>query len=254
MLDWEWYDDANTFRVFIHLLLSANHKPKNHRGISIPTGTIMTGREKLASQIGIPVQVLRTSLNRLKSTSEITINSSSKGTIIKIVKWNEYQHTNQLANQQLTSDQPATNQQLTTNKNGDKEKNEEELLFSVENPPIPKIGYAQFVDSWNEMAKSNGLPCVQTLSTSRKSKLKTRISEGIKDSWSQLLDNVSKSSFCKGNNKRGWKINFDYLIANDNNWIEIIEGKFADKPAPQSQEDELQAYLSQDAPSTSGLF
>jgi len=138
MLDWEWYDDTNTFRVFIHLLLSANHKPKKHRGVSIPAGAIMTGREKLAAQTGIPVQVLRTSLNRLKSTNEITIKSNSKGTIIEVVKWDEYQQANQLTNQQLTSDQPATNQQLTTNKNGKNGKNEKNIINTPLNPPKGK--------------------------------------------------------------------------------------------------------------------
>lgn len=29
ILNWEWYSDANTFRLFIHLLLQANHEEKN---------------------------------------------------------------------------------------------------------------------------------------------------------------------------------------------------------------------------------
>ena len=30
ILEWEWYSDTNTFRVFLHLLLKANHKEKKY--------------------------------------------------------------------------------------------------------------------------------------------------------------------------------------------------------------------------------
>jgi len=43
LLDWEWYDEPNTFRLFLHLLLKANHKPRNYRGVIIETGQVVTG-------------------------------------------------------------------------------------------------------------------------------------------------------------------------------------------------------------------
>jgi len=118
--DWEWYDDHNTFRLFIHLLLKANHKERSYRGTTIEVGCIMTGRELLSKETGLSVQQIRTCLERLKLTNEITIKSDKQGTIIQVVKYKDYQVTTN----ELTTNQPISNQQVTTNKNDNKEKNE----------------------------------------------------------------------------------------------------------------------------------
>lgn len=122
---WEWYRDSKTFHLFIHLLIHANHEPKKWRGIIIERGQLLTGRKALSVATGIGEQSIRTSLARLKSTNEITIQSTSLYSIITICNYNTYQDdkreinqvTNQQTNQQLTSDQPAANQRLTTNNN-----------------------------------------------------------------------------------------------------------------------------------------
>jgi len=118
--DWEWYDDHNTFRLFIHLLLKANHKERSYRGTTIEVGCIMTGRELLSKETGLSVQQIRTCLERLKLTNEITIKSDKQGTIIQVVKYKDYQ----VLTNESTTNQPTSNQQVTTNKNDNKEKNE----------------------------------------------------------------------------------------------------------------------------------
>jgi hypothetical protein len=118
--DWEWYDDHNTFRLFMHLLLKANHKERSYRGVKIEVGCVMTGRELLSKETGLSVQQIRTCLERLKSTNEITIKSDKQGTIIQVVKYKDYQVTTN----ESTTNQPTSNQQVTTNKNVKKEKND----------------------------------------------------------------------------------------------------------------------------------
>lgn len=118
LLEWEWYNDNNTFRLFIHLLLMANHKDKKYKGMILKAGTVITGRKLLAEQTGLTVQQVRTSLKRLISTNEITNKTSPQGTIIQIVKYIDYQ----VLTNEVTIKQPTTNQQLTTNKNVKKEK------------------------------------------------------------------------------------------------------------------------------------
>lgn len=118
LLDWEWYDEPNTFRLFMHLLLKANHKPKNYRGVNINTGEVMTGYNLLAEQTGLTVQKVRTALTNLKATNEITIKTSNKGTVIQIVKYVDYQ----VATSKTTNEQQTDNKRITTNKNVNKEK------------------------------------------------------------------------------------------------------------------------------------
>lgn len=118
LLEWEWYDDINTFRLFMHLLLKANHKLKKYRGMTLQPGTIITGLEVLSNETGLTVQQVRTALAKLKSTNEITNKTSNKGTVIQVVKYKDYQ----LATSKVTNQQQTNNKRITTNNNVKKEK------------------------------------------------------------------------------------------------------------------------------------
>ncbi len=122
ILDWEWYNDSNTFRLFMHLILKANHKSKKYRGVNIDVGCIMTGRELLSNETGLSVQQVRTCLERLKSTNEITIKSTKQGTIIQVLNYQKYQ----VSTNDSTAEQPTSNQRVTINK---KEKNIKEVML-----------------------------------------------------------------------------------------------------------------------------
>lgn len=125
ILNWEWYQDANVCRLFIHLLLIANHKDGKWQGQIIKRGQVITGRKELSKDARLSEMQIRTCIKKLKSTNEITIQSTSKFSIITICKYDSYQSIkdkdNQQRNQQdnnpVTNNQPTNNQQVTTNKN-----------------------------------------------------------------------------------------------------------------------------------------
>ena len=75
LLRWEWYDDANTFRVFVHLLLTVNHEPQKWHGITIDRGQRLASFSKIAGELRLSVQNIRTSIDHLKSTGEVTCRS-----------------------------------------------------------------------------------------------------------------------------------------------------------------------------------
>jgi len=118
ILEWEWYSDNNCFRLFLHLLLKANHKEKRFKGIELKVGSIVTSRDLLARETGLTSQQIRTALTKLISTNEITSVTSSQGTIIQIVSYEKYQ----VSTNEITNEQPTSNQQSTTNNNVKKEK------------------------------------------------------------------------------------------------------------------------------------
>jgi len=138
ILNWEWYRDDNVFKVFIYLLLSANHEDNKWKGISLKRGQLVAGRNSISANTGISVQSVRTCLNRLKSTSEITIKPTNKYSIITITKYEDYQFSdkqinqqnNQEANLQSTSNQPATNhkQEYKKDKNDNNTSLKENLI------------------------------------------------------------------------------------------------------------------------------
>ena len=133
---WEWYKDSRMVHLFIHLVLSANHEMKRWQGIKVDRGQLITGRKSLKNETGISEQTIRTCLNKLKSTGEITIQPTNRFSLITICQYETYndnerqtnQPVNQPPNQQLTNNQPTANQQLTTNKNVKNDKNVKKYL------------------------------------------------------------------------------------------------------------------------------
>ena len=73
----------------------------------------MTGQDLLSIELKLTRGKIRVALNNLKITNEITIKSSKQGSIIQLVKYNDYQV---VTNKQPT-EQPLDNQSTTTNKN-----------------------------------------------------------------------------------------------------------------------------------------
>ena len=116
ILKWGWYDDINTTRLFLHLLLIANWEDKAWHGEVIKRGQVVTGRKKLSKETKLTEQQVRTSLNKLISTNEITIKKTNKYSVITINNYSKYQDYNQQSNQQITNKQPTNNQQITTTK------------------------------------------------------------------------------------------------------------------------------------------
>lgn len=113
LLNWEWYRDANTTRVFLHLLLIANYGESRYRGVEIHPGQAVIGRRSLSNALGLTEQQVRTALEHLKSTNEITIKSTNKFSVVTVVNWSFYQvdcdePTNK-STSKSTNDQPTSN-------------------------------------------------------------------------------------------------------------------------------------------------
>jgi len=149
--EWEWYTDTKTKSLFFHLLLVANHKEGKFRGSVVPKGSLITGLKALSAKTGLSVQSLRTSLNKLKLTGEITIQSTNLFSIITIVNWNNYQDTNTPDNKPLTNDQQTTNNKQECNNN--KNEKEDKKLGRVASKPIEL-----FLKDWMERNGIEDIP------------------------------------------------------------------------------------------------
>lgn len=117
LLDWRWYNDTNVKVVFIHLLLNAVWDKAGAYGYDLRRGQYITTRKRLANDLCLTEQQIRTALTKLKKTKEISINSTNKFMLITIVNYDVYQadaDTEQpTTNQQLTGKQLSNNQQTT---------------------------------------------------------------------------------------------------------------------------------------------
>lgn len=115
---WEWYTDANTMRVFVHLLLMANHKETKWRGEVIARGQVLTGLDQLSKDLKLSVQKIRTALEHLISTGEVTNRSTNKYRIITINNYSSYQDKKQAKQQaKQQPEEHSDNKQVTASNN-----------------------------------------------------------------------------------------------------------------------------------------
>lgn len=123
--EWEWYTKPEMVHLYIHLLLSANHTTVKWQGVTVKRGQLVTSISQLSKNTGLSVQSIRTCLARLKSTSEITIETTKAYTLITICNYGRYiekdsesnKANNKASNKQPTKQKQSANKRLTTNKN-----------------------------------------------------------------------------------------------------------------------------------------
>ncbi|MCQ2979687.1 MAG: hypothetical protein MJ245_07810 [Clostridia bacterium] len=94
MLNWEWYDDINVSRLFIHLLLKVNYQDKTWHGYKVNRGSLITSYANLSKETGLSIHQVRTALDKLKMTGEVTCKVAHNFTIINVVKYKDFQDLN----------------------------------------------------------------------------------------------------------------------------------------------------------------
>lgn len=145
ILDWEWFQDANTLQVFMYLLLKANHKDGRWKGIEVKRGQHITSLDKIASGCSLSKQQVRTCLSKLQKTQEINTQSNTHFTLVTICKYDTYQGEDEKSNTQSnipsTFHQHSNNIQITLNKNDKEGKEQKEFSTTTTgDQPTEKVG------------------------------------------------------------------------------------------------------------------
>lgn len=100
LLDWEWYDDFPTFRLFTHLLLKVNFEDKKWRGLTIKRGSCVSSYEILHCETGLTVKQIRRALDNLIKTGEVAKVSTNENTVITVLNYDMYQDNGKLEDKQ----------------------------------------------------------------------------------------------------------------------------------------------------------
>lgn len=115
--EWEWYNDANTVRVFLHLLFTANFVESEFKGEKIMPGQCVVSLDGLAKTLGLTKQQVRTTLCHLQSTREITQVKRPFGSIISIENWGRYQGNQHKNHTQINTESNTIKRNIKNNKN-----------------------------------------------------------------------------------------------------------------------------------------
>ena len=150
MLEWEWMSVPVVAHLWIYLLLKANHKKTTWQEIEIGEGELLTSISVLGQATGLSTKQVRTALDKLKRTNEITCKTTNKYTLIRINKWSKYQgEGKQRANKEANE---RANERATIK--------EVKEVKNINNPPIIPPGesecspeFAEALDAFAEMRK-----------------------------------------------------------------------------------------------------
>lgn len=118
--EWEWYDDANTMRLFIHCLLLANFEDKKWRGKLIKRGSFITSQPKLAHSLKLSIKQIRGSLTKLKTTGEVAVQTTPDYSIITVKNYNLYQDEGRLKDRQKSHEGQSKGRLRATTNNDNK--------------------------------------------------------------------------------------------------------------------------------------
>ena len=124
ILEWEWYDHPDVFRIYIHLLIKVNYAPARWRGMDILEGEHITSTAKLSTELNMSEFKVRESLSKLEKTGFLKKTTTNKFTKLKLLQYgadlnNTDVKLKQNAVQTTSKVQP--NQNQTTIKKNNKE-------------------------------------------------------------------------------------------------------------------------------------
>ena len=248
IIEWEWYIDGNTFRMFVHLLLTANHETKTWKGRIIKRGQRLITIRHLADELGIDEKTVQRCLHNLQTTKEIKVDVSKTGSLITIRKYDDYQDNAEEVVGLIPTPPPTqsptppptepptpppTKQEYKNirMKEDVLESSNEDSLSGCAAPPTPEaINFENLVSYFNEKTQGVFGTVRLPISEKRKTLVKARIREHGKEAFAKVIQMAMESDFLKGQNAHRFTATFDWLIL-PTNFEKVLSGNYANHTA-----------------------
>lgn len=135
---WRWFTNTNTFITFLTLLLLANYKDGDFENITIHRGQLAISHDSLSEITNLTISQVRTALNHLKQTGEITITRKPRYLLITIINYSKYQDIdNQIANGSQSNRNRITIKSQQSKKGKEREEGKERKEYGRSAPDSP---------------------------------------------------------------------------------------------------------------------
>jgi predicted phage replisome organizer len=212
--------------------------------------------ETLSSELDIPLQTVKFGLKTFHDLKMIEI---SRNETIFIKNFEKHQNLNKIEKerkkarkrvqnyrkrQRLLIDNVTRNDTVTNALDKIREdKKENRIIIDTD------IEYYQ--KEWNSLASKYGLSEVVKMSKSRITKIRTRMKNDphYTEHFKLCIEKIPESDFLLGRVPgKTWKVNFDYLIKNDEGYIKICENVYKGhngKSKQQAEDEKINQYMEQ---------
>lgn len=251
ILQSKWYfgEKFTKAMCWIDLLLLAewrNERTLLIRGIEVVVnrGQVVMPLADISKRWNLAVNTVRSRLREMAKDGRVLVRADNVVTRITILNWEKYQGTDLIADVAQADNTPVEDVQsdnpLENAVNSDIEtiiddvivedvKVQELPVMPAPKPKKPDVDCDFVLRLYHDRCPS--LPKVLKLSDKRKMKIRVRFEE-MKFNYETLqkvFDKAEASSFMQGDNKRGWRADFDWIFSNNTNWLKILEGKYDDR-------------------------
>ena len=234
----------------MYFVCKADHEPYYVDGVLIERGMVCIPRREICSELAIKEQTYKTCIKRLINDKKIaTSNELFRTAVITVLNFSRYVVEEQSDTQapSIPNEKPQTKPQSATApvETDDEPPIEDavvvgDTLFpgiaAPEDKPEskpkkkPEADCDFIVKLYHDRCPS--LPRVLKLTDKRRMKIRVRFEE-MKfnyETLQEVFDKCEASFFMRGDNKRGWKADFDWIFTNSQNWVKVLEGKYDNQP------------------------
>ncbi len=95
---------------------------------------------------------------------------------------------------------------------------------SVE-PTAKPLTKREVLDAWQDRMVPQGFPEIRKMTAQRERQLTARLRDSNLDEWLQAMAALERSAFCRGENDRGWRADFDFLLQ-PKSFVKLLEGAY----------------------------
>lgn len=120
MLSWGWFKDVNTAHLFMYCLMRANYKDAEWKGVKLKRGSFITSLKHMSDETGLTPRQVRTALEHLISTKEVTKYASAKNTVIIVNNYDKFQSSDKENGTKATKYRQSSDKVATTDKKNKK--------------------------------------------------------------------------------------------------------------------------------------
>lgn len=89
-------------------------------------------------------------------------------------------------------------------------------------PPLTK---REVIDAWQTRMVPQGFPAIRKMTGQRERLLNARLKDSTLEEWMQAMSALERSAFCRGENDRGWRADFDFLLQ-PKSFTKLLEGAY----------------------------
>lgn len=234
LLDWHWYGDMNTRSLYLHLLLTAAWEDTRFMNREIKRGQCCVTLKELAASNHQSIQQVRTALSHLVLTNEITVEPTTKYSIITLTQYDMYSQFNKPPNTRTAGEQQEIQHEIPTKSNKPTIIEEKKKIRKEEDNALRRL-LDSVVSEYNSICTS--FAAVSGELTYQQAQLIRQAEKELHGvTFRDYFTRAENSDFLAGRTGK-FKASFEWLIRPEN-IAKVLTGKYDNSYSAPAQQPE----------------